>query len=99
MVPKDENVASSETGTVPWGEEKARIEIDLDRTESHLTGAESAAVTRRLKLAVQVCRWALASWETRSPSREEIGILRERVNELLRVARRYAPTVRPPRLR
>jgi hypothetical protein len=94
MAPRDEQPAASETRVATADDEKARIEFALNQAESHLARTQPSPMTRRLKGQLERFRTAVDSWSTRAPTREELDRLRERVREVLDVARTSSPTVR-----
>jgi transposase InsO family protein len=97
MSPKDEHPARSETRIVTERDEKVRIEFALNQAESHLARMQSSPATRRLKLALEVFRRTVTSWSIRTPTREELDLIREHVHEVLELVKSDLPTVKLPR--
>ncbi len=94
MAPRDEHPAPSETRIATAEDDRARIEFALNQAESHLARTQSSPVTRRLKGQLERLRRTVDSWSARAPTREELDRLRERVREVLDLARTSSPTVR-----
>jgi hypothetical protein len=94
MSPKDDPPAEHATRIVTARDEKQRIEFALNQAESHLARMESSATTRRLKLALEVFRRTVASWNTRTPTSEQLDLIREHVAEILQLVKSDAPTVK-----
>lgn len=95
MAQENEHRTTSETRIVASStEERARIEFAVSQAESYTVRMPPSPTTGRLKLALQVFRRVIDSWDTRAPTDEQLAVLRDRVAETLRLARTNSPTVR-----
>jgi hypothetical protein len=50
--------------------------------------------TTRLKVALEIFRQDVDSWNTRPPTPEQLDLLREHVEEVLQLARSNSPTLK-----
>jgi hypothetical protein len=95
MARENEHPTTSEPRIVASSkEERESIEFALSQAESHTVRMPPSPTTGRLKVALQVLRRVVDSWDARPPTDEQLTVLREQVAETLRLARTNSPTVR-----
>jgi hypothetical protein len=78
-------------------EEKVRLERALEEARRHLAYMEATPTTQRLKLALDILGQTVDAWGTRPPTREQLDLVRDHVAEVLVLAKRSTPTLRPTR--
>jgi len=94
MSSRDEYPTTSETRIATPADERKRIEFALNQAESHVARMEPSPTTTRLKVALEIFRRSVDSWNTRPPTAEQLDLLREHVEEVLQLARSSSPTIK-----
>jgi hypothetical protein len=95
MALEDEPADPSETRIITGAEERRPLERALEEARLHLVHMEATPTTQRLKLALDILRQTVEAWSTRAPTREQLDLVRDHVAEVLVLAKRSAPTLRP----
>src|SRR5580698_9216411 len=93
MEPDDEHRRESWTRLTAV-RDRARVEFALNQAESYVTRMGPSPTTRRLRLALEVLRQTVASWDAVDPTDEQIGLLLEHIAEVRDLAQNGTPTVR-----
>jgi hypothetical protein len=93
MEPEDEHRRESCTRMTVVND-KARIEFALNQVESYVARMGPSPTTRRLRLALEVLKQTVATWETSDPTDEQVELLLEHIAEVRDLAQNSTPTVR-----
>jgi hypothetical protein len=56
---------------------------------------EASPTTQRLKVALEIFGQTVEAWNTRPPTSEQLDLIREHVAEVLLLAKRSTPTMKP----
>ncbi len=87
-----------ETRVAAVSDVTASIEHLLVQAERHVARMDLTPTTQLLRATVESHRRVVDSWRERPPADDRVQIVRERIEQVLRIAKATAPTVRNRRL-